>query len=136
MGKVLSGIILSIVSMLVVIVVAMILIKLPIYLAVISLFISTLGIVFSCILGIIVDVNFPKLNWDNEAKAVKQNFNAFISMIIGVAFAGILMFLIIKFNEKILVIDSILVLVLLAIDCLMYLLCIKVSSNALKNIEV
>lgn len=69
--------------------------KAPISLLILAVILSLMVIVVSNLLGIILDLKKPKLNWDNEAAAVKQNFTSmivvFASMIIAV-FNGILVF--------------------------------------------
>ncbi|MBN2201314.1 hypothetical protein JW777_05105 [bacterium] len=39
-----------------------------------------LGMVFAACTGVLIDLFFPKLYWDNAAKAVKQNMNVLIHM--------------------------------------------------------
>lgn len=46
--------------------------------------------------GIIVDTMRPKLDWDDPQKAVKQNFNVFINMILAAAYGALLGFLAIQ----------------------------------------
>ncbi|QSX08184.1 hypothetical protein J0B03_10330 [Alkalibacter rhizosphaerae] len=45
-------------------------------------------------LGILVDTIRPKLDWDDPQKAVKQNFNVFINMLLGIGYAVLLGFLV------------------------------------------
>ena len=46
--------------------------------------------------GILMDALWPKLNWDTEQKAVKQNFNSVIHMFLGFALTALSVFLGIK----------------------------------------
>jgi len=46
--------------------------------------------------GILMDILWPKLNWDTEQKAVKQNFNSVIHMFLGFALTALSIFLGIK----------------------------------------
>lgn len=55
---------------------------------------SSAGIYFSTIAGIIIDLYSPKLTWDNEYKAVKQNLNSIISMVLQFAVIALFIFLI------------------------------------------
>ena len=43
--------------------------------------------------GIMVDLVNPKLNWDTEQKAVKQNLNVMFSMLIGLVLGGLSLFI-------------------------------------------
>jgi len=64
------------------------LIKLNIYTAALMVIASLIGILFSSFTGIVFDLLNPKLNWDNEQKAVKQNFNVLFNMLACIIFAG------------------------------------------------
>jgi len=41
-------------------------------------------LIFSSVLGIVVNIHFPKFDWKNEVEVVKQGISVFISMIIGI----------------------------------------------------
>ena len=47
-------------------------------------------------IGILFDVSWPKLNWDTEQKAVKQNFNSVIHMFLGFGLTALSIFLAVK----------------------------------------
>lgn len=49
-------------------------------------------------IGLITDIYLPKLDWDDEAKAVKQNFNSMIQMLISIIVEGLIVFVAIKLN--------------------------------------
>jgi len=98
MAKVLSAAVLGVAGMVVVIIIGIILIKLPLDLVVLMLLVGSVGILLTSFIGIFIDLNFPRLNWDTEQKAVKQNLNVIISMIICIALGGLTIFLIIKFE--------------------------------------
>ncbi len=66
-----------------------ILTKAPVTLIILALILSAVTISASNFLGLILDLMRPKLNWDNETAAVKQNFNAMISMFGGMAMAAL-----------------------------------------------
>lgn len=56
-------------------------VKIPNYIAIISLLLGWLPILFTSFIGILVDVHNPKLEWDSEQKAVKQNLNVLYSIL-------------------------------------------------------
>jgi ABC-2 type transport system permease protein len=49
---------------------------------------SPLGVAFAAMTGVLIDLHFPKLNWDNAYKAVKQNVNVPIHMALCAFVAG------------------------------------------------
>lgn len=79
-AKIFPAIILSLVSVIMLIVISLFVIKLPMILLVLSVIVAFIAIIFNSLTGIIVDMKRPKLDWDNEQKAVKQNLNGLINM--------------------------------------------------------
>jgi len=98
MAKVLSAVALGMSGMVMVSIVGIAILKIPLDLVLLMIIVGTLGILFTSFIGIFIDLNFPKLNWDTEQKAVKQNLNVMISMIICIAIAGLTVFMIFKFK--------------------------------------
>lgn len=88
-AKVFAGIIVSLIGTVMMLGVAVLLVRVPVYFLVLVFIVSVLSIVFSNYLGILIDLNYPKLNWDNEQKAVKQNLNVLINMLLGIVVAAI-----------------------------------------------
>lgn len=80
-AKVLVGIIVSIAADLLMLITGAIVFKISFLMLAMLFVISLIGIIFYSFLGIFIDLKFPKLDWDNEAKAVKQNFNGLIVML-------------------------------------------------------
>ncbi|WP_055665316.1 putative ABC transporter permease subunit [Desnuesiella massiliensis] len=97
-AKVMAGFLISIASATLFILLLSIVTKAPIMMALVLFIVSALAILFTSLLGIIVDLRKPKLNWDDENKAVKQNFNSFIAMMLCMAIAGGTVYLTIKFK--------------------------------------
>lgn len=98
MAKVLSAVALGMSGMVMVSIVGIAILKIPLDLVLLMIIVGTLGILFTSFIGMFIDLNFPKLNWDTEQKAVKQNLNVMISMIICIAIAGLTVFMIFKFK--------------------------------------
>lgn len=92
MAKVLSGLIFSLIGSLLIVIIGDIFIKMPVYVLLMVLILVFLGVSFSCLAGMLIDLNFPKLHWDNEQKAVKQNFNSLLCMLICFILAGVSIF--------------------------------------------
>ncbi|AFA47805.1 putative ABC transporter permease subunit [Acetobacterium woodii] len=54
---------------------------------------GVLGIIGSVpilLFGLFIDMNRPKLNWDNPQKAIKNNMNVIITLFVGMIYAGLL----------------------------------------------
>jgi ABC-2 type transport system permease protein len=97
-AKVLSGVSMGIAGMLALLIVAIILFKIQIFMIFGILLTGLVGILFTAFTGILIDLQNPKLNWDTEQKAVKQNMNMIFSMLICYAIAGLTIFGAIKFK--------------------------------------
>jgi ABC-2 type transport system permease protein len=93
MAKALSGISMGVVGTLSMLLAAAAFLPVPAYLLLLSAAAGSFGIVFSSFAGILIDLSFPKLIWDNEQKAVKQNFNVVLNMLISILIPGIPIFI-------------------------------------------
>ncbi len=65
-----------------------------------SLIVVLLASMFIYQVGIYIDVSRPKLNWDTEQKAVKQNLNSVIHIFLGFVLIALCIFLAIYFNPS------------------------------------
>ncbi len=87
-AKLLSSVILSYVGVIVLVLIMLLLYKLPLWIGLLLLVIGVLPAIFTSLTGVLLDLYNPKLDWDSEQKAVKQNlnvvFNVLISMVMGV----------------------------------------------------
>lgn len=84
-AKVLSGILLSILSMLLTMLCLYFLLPIiPLNWYLIIFLTSIITIILGNFIGIIIDILHPKLVWEQEASAVKQNFAGPVSMFLGV----------------------------------------------------
>lgn len=95
-AKVLSGLSISLLGILLILIPAAFFIRLPWNLTLMALVSAILASIFMNYLGMIVDVIRPKLVWEQEASAVKQNLNAFFTMVPAFALSVGLMFIIIN----------------------------------------
>lgn len=94
-GKIIPGIILSTVASLLLLIVTVFLLSIPLYLAMIIFVLGILGTLMCSMLGIVIDIFNPKLVWDNEQKAVKQNLNVLFHLLSGVIIAGLIILLVV-----------------------------------------
>ncbi len=98
MSKVISSFIIEGITTLIWIVPVFIVLKLPIIISLSILLISIVTIIFSNLIGTVIDLNFPKLNWDNEQEAIKKNLNPFINLFLSIIIGGIIIYSSYKFN--------------------------------------
>jgi ABC-2 type transport system permease protein len=134
-AKVITGVIMGIVGMLSIGIAAVILLKLPLSLMALIGLTSLLAILFSNFVGIIIDLFNPKLHWDNEQKAVKQNLNLLLSMAICVAFGGLSIYAVIKLNLSLIQVVVSLVVIYGLLDILFYLYLKEIGSKIFSKIE-
>lgn len=135
MAKVIAGVIMGVVGMLSISLVAVILLKLPLSLMALMCVTSFLAILFSNFVGIIIDLYNPKLHWDNEQKAVKQNLNLMLSMVICIAFGGLTAFAVIKLNLNLIQVVVSLIALYGTLDSLLYLFIKNMGSKIFSKIE-
>ena len=136
MAKVLSGVVISFSGLLIAIMVVSGLANFPIYIPLVGIIISIPGIVLSSLIGIIIDLNFPKLNWDNEQKAVKQNMNVLFNMLINVLLAGGIAYLAIIFTPSIGVVLSGILIISIVFNTLLYKFLVTNGVRLFEKIEV
>ncbi|MDF2683635.1 MAG: hypothetical protein K0R47_4825 [Brevibacillus sp.] len=88
-AKLIPGTTLTAFSMALLVVEAAWFIKLSPLFVILALVVGIPGIIFINLLGIMVDLQMPKLSWSSEQEAVKQNLNPLFSMLFGIVTAGI-----------------------------------------------
>jgi len=135
MAKVLAGVIMGTVGMLTIGLVAVFLLKVSVSLIALLCVTSLLAILFSNFVGVSIDLFNPKLHWDNEQKAVKQNLNLLLSMAICVAFGGLTFYAVIKLNLNPSQVVVGLVVLYGLLDSLLYLFLMKKGSKIFGKIE-
>jgi len=136
MAKVLSGMSMSAVGIVSMLVAASFLITMPPLLILLIVLSSLLGITFSSFAGILIDLNFPKLVWDNEQKAVKQNFNVVLNMLAGIVLAGITVFISIALHFSLMLTFLLIVVLFGLLDLLLYSILSTVGVRLFEKIEI
>jgi ABC-2 type transport system permease protein len=136
MAKVLSGASMGIVGVLSMLLAVIIFVPVPAYLILMAVAVCVPGIFFSAFGGILIDLNFPKLIWDNEQKAVKQNFNVVLNMLLSVVVAGIPIFIIIALHFTVWMTFLTLISVFVILDLLLYNILSTVGVRLFEKIEV
>ena len=135
LAKVLSGFILSIAGAVFTLIAATAVFKLPLYISMLILAAGWMGMLFISFVEILLDLYNPKLDWDSEQKAVKQNLNVVYSMIISSIVGGLTIYAALQFSPGFIaaVLSSILVYGVL--NVLVYLLLRKKGVERFGRLE-
>ncbi|MDD4835304.1 MAG: transporter [Lutispora sp.] len=88
-AKAQCGMLMGLTGMIMALIVAWIVLSFPLYLLMMAMLVSLPCIFFINYVGVLIDLKFPKLNWDNEQKAVKQNMNGLLAMLISAGFGAL-----------------------------------------------
>jgi ABC-2 type transport system permease protein len=129
-AKVLSGMAISLLGIVCFILPVAWFIKLPLNLTIIAFAASVLTSVFMNYLGMIVDILHPKLVWEQEASAVKQNLNAVFTMVPAAGLSFGIFFLIGKLPTAGWV-SLLIFLILIGLDFLLVYLTKRVAEKAM-----
>ncbi|MFD0870053.1 Uncharacterised protein [Chlamydia abortus] len=136
MAKVLSGLLLGMITVVLAIIVAVILLGLPVYYAILLVALGIPAVLFASFIGIIIDIHFPKLNWDNEQKAVKQNINSLFSTLICFLTAALVVIAILFLDLSLPFVFFGLLIIFGLINFLLYRLVVAKSADWFNKIEV
>lgn len=122
-AKIISSMIINGILVLI-IAVAMMLVGIPVILVLLIITLAILELYFMAAVGVLIDLSSPKLVWDDEQKAVKQNFNplkcTLIGLMLGGASAGITVVNWMFIKGSFVIYFGILALVMIALDVAMY----------------
>lgn len=89
-AKISLGVALGIGAVIVMLVAAGILLSMPIALIVPGLIVAAVAVLLVNILGFLLDLRRPRIHWENEQQAIKQNFNGVIVIFGGMALGGVI----------------------------------------------
>lgn len=134
LGKVLSAVILNSIGILVMIIVAIAIVQPPVYLILMVMILGIVVTFFTAFVGILIDINFPKLQWENEQKAVKQNVNVVIMMFGGMIIGGLSVFAVIALGFKLWAAFGVLFVVYGAATLILYLVATTVGAEVYEKI--
>lgn len=135
-ARIMPGFILSSISVLLTLGVAFFAIELVPELIITGLIVSVLGILLTSFVGILLELKFPKLNWDNEEKAVKQNLNYMVVMFGSIILAGAVEVLIVLLTLSFWYAFAAIVLIFGGIDLGLYYLILNKGKKWFDSIEV
>ncbi|MCX6150629.1 MAG: hypothetical protein NTX22_08915 [Ignavibacteriales bacterium] len=135
-GKLFSGIIISSIGLFLIAVTAGVILKLSFLIILLSIAISFLGILFTSFLGLLLDLNFPKLIWDNEYKPIKQNMNVVINILASTILGVIVVYSAIKIDVG-LISEIVIILLLLGIlDLFLYNRLMTKGAVLIRELEI
>ena len=97
-SKLYTSLLVSFAGFLFVLIAAGFLLKLEFVVVCLAIILSLLGIIFTTLVGLLLDINYPKLTWDNEYKPIKQNMNVLYNIIINMVFGVLIILLTFKMN--------------------------------------
>jgi len=135
-AKVLPGAIISAAAMVLVTATLFFIVQFPVYMIFLMLLAGIPGIIFSSFAGILLDLYNPRLHWDSEHKAVKQNPNLILNMLINVVFAGLTVFAVFKFQMGLAVVLLGIIGIFGVLDWILYEILVKKGSQLMDNITV
>lgn len=133
MAKVLFGTTLNTIGM-IMLLIGMAFLKTPMIIMIVSFILGMLAILFASFTGLIIDLKKPKLVWDDEQKAVKQNMNSLKNVGVCVAVAGLLWFAAYKLKLSFTVSLVLLALFLVVSNALLYVYLVKNGDKLLEKI--
>lgn len=87
--KVLVGVLFSALGVLIFYIPACVVVKVPLWQAVVFVILILMGVLFVSYMGIYIDSIQPKLVWDDELSSLRENYNSFFSMAIAIAFVAV-----------------------------------------------
>ena len=109
---------------------------LPLFYDILIIVSATVSLVCFNFIALIIDFLHPKLVWDNEAAAVKQNLFAFLSMLLAIAICVLLVLLIIFLPQSYWFIIGIIgLLSMLLITIILYINLDKIGNYCMKRID-
>ncbi|WP_270474918.1 putative ABC transporter permease subunit [Clostridium cochlearium] len=135
MAKIVTAVIIEFVSISFILLIISLIIKVPLIVIISILIITIPAMFFSSLMGLIIDLYYPKLNWDNEQKAVKQNFNIIGNMALNTILAVITATLFIKLNLNLITTILLIVAIYTLINILMYIFLKNKGVAIFNNIE-
>ncbi len=135
LAKSLSGAVMGFVGILMLVPVALFVVRIKAYVVAIGIAVSIPGVLFSSILGLLVDAAMPKLNWDTEQKAVKQNFNGVIAIFGSMGIGALVVFIGVKLQLSLLMSSVLLPLAFFAADIVLYKMLISFGAKKLRSLD-
>ena len=135
-AKLFAGVVISLAGCILILFLALILFKFSFTVFVLSVILSLPGILFASQIGLLMDVNYPKLTWDNEYKPVKQNMNILINLFVSSMVGGIAILITIYFKFTLFEVMSRLGLIMILFDLGLFRNLINKGSKLIQIMDV
>ena len=100
-----------------------------------SLILSVNGLLMTSMTGIIIDMHNPKLTWDSEQAAVKQNFNVMLNMLAALVAGGVVVVIPLVFRPSLVITAVYLFVVSTGINVLLNRYIQKYSTKLIMEME-
>lgn len=101
-AKILSGMVVSTTGLVLMTIVLSIFLEISIPIVILVLLAGLNAVILTRLTGLLIDASMPKLKWDNEQKAVKQNMNLVFNMLIGMGIAALAVIFLIFVGQSLL----------------------------------
>lgn len=134
-AKILSGVVIALVGQILLVITAAIIMRMPIYISILCIIVGLAGMFFSATIGILIDIMMPKLEWDNEQKAVKQNLNVLFAVIPALIVGVITVVPIAIMRPNFIVTFVVLLVIYAVIDFVVYKLVCDKGTDILREFE-
>ncbi len=134
-AKLLSSLIFGVIASVMLMVVMLIFFEISIIYFALGLIVSILATVFTSLVGLLIDIANPKLNWDNDLKAVKQNMNVLLVMLITIIVGGVLTAGTYFVNLNLLIENSLIIGFVVFADVVLYSLLITGGVNTYSKLD-
>ena len=92
-GRTMASLAIQLLGVLILVVVLVFLIKIDLASAILIVVFGILSSVPTTLIGMIIDISRPKLNWTNPQQAMKQNLNVAIGMLASIVYIGLIVIL-------------------------------------------
>ncbi len=134
-AKLLSGMVISSGGMIFLVIILTILLEISIPIALLMLVAGFNAVILTRITGMLIDASNPKLKWDNEQKAVKQNMNLVFNMLAGMGIAGLAVIFIIFAGNSLVLNSMVFIPGFALINVMLYRLLISRFPGMIERIE-
>jgi ABC-2 type transport system permease protein len=132
-AKVLSGVFYSTLGLIFLYGIVFYFIRLPWHLFLASFGLTMIGTVFINYYSILIDVIHPKLVWESEQAAVKQNMNFLFTMLPAMGIAGLMFYLIPKITISMVIVAMLAAIILILLTLVIITLLKKIASKTILN---
>lgn len=134
-AKILSGVVIALAGQIILVITAAVIMKMPVYLSIFCVIIGLAGMFFSATIGILIDIMMPKLEWDNEQKAVKQNLNVLFAVIPALIVGVVTVVPVVMIRPNFIVTFMVILVVYAIIDFVVYKAVCEKGTDILRDFE-